>query len=251
MRERLRRLDEALAGAAERKEELVIWASPAPRSQLRLARLLAWAAISGAVVSLAAAPLEVDRLEVALAHRIRATRAQLRLASLAWATVADPDPTVLEAFLRRPAMGLPHLPGALLRLLSELPWAGGGLTASERALLRPLRGGPPPRPSELLDRSSEPFEPALAWSLLDAMGRAGLVHDGVAPFRPPWRCPDREAFEAQRLRLGRPGVQALAGSVDWRAHERPRWRWDPARQRVVGEAELVDWAPEVEELEGG
>jgi hypothetical protein len=150
--------------------------------------------------------------------------AQLELARTAWAAFTSETPAALE----RLAAGTPALPAigqAARRLLEELPWAGTGLTRTERQLLEPLAYGAQTREDAFhaaIAAEERPFLSDLsAWGVLDrltplldgrsvnARGHAVLAGDER------WT-PERERW------LG--GTRIPAGP--------PPWEWDPERACV-------------------
>ncbi len=71
------------------------------------------------------------------------TTAALDEARAAFADVCEPDPRALALRAARPCHDLPWLPGALRRLVEELPSASGGLSRTERQGLEAIAAGAP------------------------------------------------------------------------------------------------------------
>ena len=76
-----------------------------------------------------------------LDRRQRVNEGQKLLGRDAWRAFCAPDPTGLEALLRRDLSPLPFLAGALRRHLEEFPSTFNGLSRNERQILRVLVEG--------------------------------------------------------------------------------------------------------------
>ena len=142
-----------LAGApAERRpyDEVVLWYEHDLFDQLLLIRLLSWwsrhapqdppSLVSPADYLGVQSPAQLAGLYAA---RQRVTEAQLVLAADAWRAVTAPEPTGIAQLLRGDRIGaLPHLDGALRRLLEEFPSPVNGLGRTERQVLEILAQSP-------------------------------------------------------------------------------------------------------------
>jgi hypothetical protein len=149
---------------------------------------------------------------------------QRQLASSAWAAFTSDNPLAMEPL----AAGTPALPAigqAVRRLLEELPWAGTGLSRTERQLLAPLANGARTR--------EEAFNAAIAAEERPFLGD-----------RSAWAALDRLVVLLDGRRVNPRGRAVLAGEERWEPEtERwlggvrippgpPPWEWDPAAGRV-------------------
>ena len=88
-------------------------------------------------------PMGPAQLQALFEARERVTEAQLTLASSAWQAFTAPEPTELVRILLHENTGdLPHLEGALRRLLEEYPSPENGLGRTERQILQILELSP-------------------------------------------------------------------------------------------------------------
>jgi hypothetical protein len=167
-----------------------------------------------------------------------------------WSEVRSPTPAAIEGLSHTELPGLPFLPGALHRLLEELPHPMTGLSRSERHVLEALAARPS-TPLEVFhacqERETAPFEG-------DASVFCRIAQLGG---REPLLCPERggrlpsdpKAFAATRLVLTPTGREVLDGTfdaVELRGIDRwllgthltigDVWRWDPVSARVVRDA---------------
>ena len=149
---------------------------------------------------------------------------QLALARTAWAAFTADTPVALEPL----AAGTPALPAVgqvLRRLLEELPWAGSGLSRTERQLLEALANGARTR--------EEAFHAAIAAEKRPYLGD-----------RSAWAALDRLAPLLDGQAVNALGSAVLAGAEEWEPREarwvggtelppgRSPWHWDPERSRV-------------------
>src|SRR5262249_40927061 len=124
--------DELLLSA----ERVVLWFEHDLYDQLQLLEALSIRDdVELIVVGEFLGPLDVDELEALWPRRVRASID----ASEAWAAVRAPEPTRLAE--AGEVDGLPFVRPAVRRLLEELPWAGDGLSRTERQALRVVADG--------------------------------------------------------------------------------------------------------------
>ena len=150
---------------------------------------------------------------------------QLALARTAWAAFTSSTPLALEPLVA----GTPALPAvgtALRRLLEELPWAGSGLSRTERQLLEPLANGARTR--------EQAFHAAIASEERPFLGDASA-----------WAALDRVAALLDGDRVNDRGRAILAGAEEWepdaerwlggtRIPPGPSpWHWDSESSRVT------------------
>ncbi len=139
-----------LARAAERYERVVLWFEHDSYDQLILARCLAQFAETGPprvleMVSLNHFPgsarfiglgqLPPEAFRLLWSRRRPVTDDALDAGRRVWMALRRPDPRPLAALAGTTLPGLPDLPAALQRHLQELPWAGDGLSLTERLTL--------------------------------------------------------------------------------------------------------------------
>lgn len=235
MEARDRRLDAAIEGG----EEIVLWFETDLYDMLQLAQVLdrlrggrARLVLVGQDRFVGVGELEpaelaplLDRATPVSAELVEAGRAM-------WAAVRSPEPTGLAAL----AAGTPALPAlgdAARRLLEQLPWAGSGLSRSERALLDAVHAGAETR--------SAAFRAAAAGEERPFMSDA-IAFDELAAMAQP---PAPLLTAAEPLRTTDLGAAVVAGEAEWTGRaERwlggvrlsagaPEWRWDAAASRVV------------------
>jgi len=237
--------------AVTARDEIVLWFEPDLYDQLQLLQVLDRLSRDDLLGIRVTAVESVERmgdLDPAEARELFAARSPLHagareLAALAWERFRDPDPTRFERLAARPTPELPHLPGAVLRLLEELPAVHDGLSRSERQALEALAAGPLP--------TREAFVKA-------HHAREALVFLGDAVFfdylerlaageRPLVSLPRRPADAAGTAELTEDGRDVLDGKLDWielggsdrwlggvhLAGRKVPWRWDADERRVV------------------
>jgi hypothetical protein len=87
--------------------------------------------------------MNAPQLQALFEARQRVTEAQLTLASSAWQAFTAPEPTELVRLVRHEnTSDLPHLEGALVRMLEEYPSNENGLGRTERQILEILEQSP-------------------------------------------------------------------------------------------------------------
>jgi hypothetical protein len=229
----LERRDERLRAAVAADEPLMLWFEADLYDMLLLIQILerlppgaparmvlvgqdAWRSVSG---------IDPDELRSLGAEAPTVTPEQVALGSEAWKAFTSTTPEALEPL----AAGTPALPAiglALRRLLEELPWAGTGLSRTERQLLEPLANGARTREEAFGAAGRAEERPYLgdtsAWATLDRL--APLLDDHGVNAR---------------------GRAVLAGRAEWEPSEerwiggtrlppgRSPWHWDPQALQVV------------------
>ena len=229
----LRERDERLAAALAAGEPLILWFEADLYDVLLLIQILerlpreapARMVLVGQDVWRSVGEVDPDELRSLGAEAPTVTPEQLALASDAWKAFTSSTPRALEPL----AAGTPALPAvglALWRLLEELPWAGTGLSRTERQLLEPLANGARTREEAFWAAGRAEERPYLgdtsAWATLDRL--AALLDDDGVNAR---------------------GRAVLAGHEEWEPSDerwiggtrlppgRSPWHWDPAALRVV------------------
>jgi len=147
-------------------------------------------------------------------HRRRPVlRDQLEAGRCVWQAVIDPDPARLLQVAADGLTCLPHMAGALMRHLQELPSLRNGLSLTQQLTLEiiaekgPLRAGAVFR--ELMTRREPlPFLGDLMfWHVLVDMGQSS---------HPPFTCRDKTAPWPERtLDITRAGTNLLEGKADY------------------------------------
>lgn len=252
--------DRALAASA-REDEVVLWFEHDLYDQLQLIQLLDWfadhpprmlALVNPAEYLGTAAP---ERLAALFAQRAEVTAAQFALARAAWKAFRAPDPRHVEQVMRGECGPLPHLAPALLRLLQELPGTAGGLSRSERQLLRAFADGTR-RLVDAYPTSHHAVEEAVwmgDWSwlaMVDSLTGAptpllAYVEDEDAEAAGPPSGPDARmqrtarmtdagrrvlAGKADAVRMN--GIDRWIGGVHLHGREVP-WRWNAGESHVL------------------
>ena len=188
--------------------------------------------------------LTPPQMATLLPRRQRVNEGQKLLARDAWRAFCAPDPTGLEALLRRDISPLPFLAGALRRHLEDLPWTADGLSRSERQILRGLAEGA--STFEELFRATQGMEERVYmgdWSF------SRILRDLASLPRPLLRleAAPSGAVRAQRVSLTGTGREVLDGRDDWvrirgidrwlgGVHLQGReaaWRWEGEAGRVI------------------
>ncbi len=239
----LRARDAALVAAPA---EVVLWFEADLYDQLQLVQVLDRLAGGGREVTLVAVgeypgiahfggigELPGERL-VAL-RQTAATAvdaAAFELARQAWAAFTAQDPKGLGQLRGEHSPVLRHFSEAVDRLLQEYPWAGDGLSLTERRILQAIGGGASTEGAvfqRVWQLERRPFLGDIwCFRTLDLLVGAGL------------------ARRAPELGLTAAGEAVLAGSRDrtelatldrWiggvHLEGRPRWRWDPRLEALV------------------
>jgi hypothetical protein len=253
----MRARDERVVGAHGR-ELIVLWFEHDLYDQLQLLQILDMLDDTGGVSAILPSrflgAMDPDELAELAHQRAPISTEQLALARLAWSAVRAGEPVATEAMLRTHTGALPHLAGALRRLLEELPAVGDGLSRTERQALEALAGGArTPRDVFLAAQKAEqaPFlGDAWMWRRLAELGtgeRRLVSSRGGSELGPPPPLPGSDGFEEQELELTATGRAVLAGEGDraslvpldrWVGGTHvtgpePAWRWDRDLRRTV------------------
>lgn len=251
-------------GTAGQFSEVTLWFEHDLLDQLQLLQLLDWFAGTDLpdtalfLICIGAYPgiqpfhglgqLRPDQIAPLLQDRVPVSQAQFEIAQSGWAAFRSPDPSVLEAFLRKDLNALPFLHAALFRHLEEFPAVGSGLGRTDRQILELVASGieePGALFGEAMAREDVMFSGD--WSFFRHV--AALCEDPHPLLRctpkqkfqyPPIRALPMAQFREQRLTLTETGKDALAGRTDvaslrtfdyWLGGVhlqpgKPLWRWN-------------------------
>ena len=242
------RRDDLFARALAERRHVVLWFEHDLYDQLQLLQILALVgeigrdperlelicvgAFDGRPDFHGLGELTADELESLWPARRPVTDELVELGRLGWDAVRAPEPTAVEAFLRRDTAPLPFLAPELRRLLEELPDVESGLSRGERQLLEALADGPKTRVQAFLasmEREEAPFEgDAWVWRRLAALrprveGSAELALTDAG----------REVLAGAADQIDLLGIDRWVGGT----HLRPGnlWRWDRSAGRVVAD----------------
>jgi hypothetical protein len=242
----LRHQDQPLDRSTE-YDEIVLWFEHDLFDQLLLVRHLDWLSRHPAAASRVQliqsdrylGPMEADELAALYPGRLPVTPLQVASGTDAWRAVCADSPAALERLVTHgPQPELPHLHGALSRLLEEYPSTSCGLSRSERQILRALHEGCGTLATCFM--ATQQMEDRIF------MGDASFLHiaRGLASAAEPLihfdDMPDAPAWRAAAVDLTGIGREVLAGDAD---HTRVngidrwiggvhlqgkdvRWRWD-------------------------
>jgi hypothetical protein len=189
------------------------------------------------------------QLATLLPTRQPITRRQFQLAEEVWAALNAPHPRELVRLARSKTRALPFLPDALSRYLAEYPSVANGLSRTAQMALEEIeRGATSPAVAFERVQAREP-RPFMGDSMFYAVLRdlaSGLSPLLAGAHRRFSRMPDAEMHH-RPVWLTAQGGRVLAGRADWcqlagvarqmggvtldGGH--PRWRWDPAQERLV------------------
>ncbi len=211
---RLRWRDAMLSGFRA-YAEVVLWFEHDVYDQLQLLQVLDWfsAVDTGPVRLSLINPGEFlgmqspQRLRDLFAARRAVTPEVLALAAAVWGEFRAPDPTALADRTRTPQAALPHLAGAIRRLLEEYPGTQHGLSQTERQILETLADGPLVFGKLFRAAHLEREEAEFLGDLVFKWQLARLADATVPPIR--YRDPERKDLE-----LTLAGQDALAGRFD-------------------------------------
>jgi hypothetical protein len=264
------RRDTTLAQFAAHKE-VILWFEHDLYDQLQLIQLLDWfshqdcAATTMSLICINSFPhiahftglgeLNPSQLRSLFETRHPLTQGELTLGSEAWKAFCSPDPSSLEAFLRKDTSALPFLKAALLRHLEQFPALEGGLSRTERQILEVVASGIH-TPLEIFRATQEKEESPFMgddtfWSYLSGLctGKKPLLtraDGGMVSF--PTTASYDPVFREQVLLLTEEGRNALVGQTDWiklnrgidrwlgGVHlrgEEAVWRWDSQRATLI------------------
>ena len=189
------------------------------------------------------------QLATLLPTRRPVTAKQFELARVAWEAFNAPDPRALIRLAGSRSRVLPYLPAAIRRYLAEYPSTRNGLSLTEQRALEAFAAGAATPVEAFFRVQRRESRPYLGDWMFYAMIRGLAAGDqpaleGEHPRLARLRVPE---IRRCRVRLTDTGRRLLAGQADWcriagtgrwmgGVHLRgpePRWRWDPARGRLV------------------
>jgi hypothetical protein len=193
---------------------------------------LIYPACEGEVRGLGA--MEPAHLSTLFAARQPVTDAALVLGAQAWAAYASPDPTAAAALMGRPTPALPFVGGAFRCHLGRFPSLATGLNEVESTVLDVLARGRRAFDDLFREVSAHPH-----------LRRHGMGDVQLAACLR--RLPPLVSQGSSELEITPRGRAVLAGEEDWLdirpidtwlggVHlrgDRPLWRWDGARGRLV------------------
>jgi hypothetical protein len=252
--------DAALARFREH-DELVLWFEHDLFDQLLIARHLHWLA-HHAPFDTAISIICIDRFPgIARFHglgqlspaelaglmpsRRGVSPEQIEAGARVWRAFTAPDPRALSSLARAQMPALPFMPGALVRLLEELPWTTDGLSRIERGVLAQVGAGPRSTREifrALQDQEERVFLGDISFrSVLRAMagGDSPLVriHDqapvtaGLSEEPVELASAGVRVLDGREDAVGLRGIDRWIGGVHLRGHG-PVWRWDPDARQV-------------------
>lgn len=181
--------------------------------------------------------------------RREVTRRQFAVAREAWEAFNAPHPRGLVRLARSRSRALPFLPEAITRYLAEYPSTVNGLSRTAQLALEEIEGGARSAMEAFPRVQNREPRPFMGDSMFYAVLRelATGLHPLLAGTHPRLgRLPDAD-LKDRHLWLTEQGKQVLEGRADWCGLSgvarqiggvtlqgpRPRWRWDPAEDRLV------------------
>jgi len=250
--------DVRIAGS-QAEDEVVCWFESDLYDQLQLLQILDWYAershrpLRLSLIQLdllpddtfeAASAMTPDRVAELMSVRRTLEPEQLAVAQRAWAAYRAPTPRELEGLWRAGELQtMPCLPGAVHRLLEELPWLDTGLSRSDRSALECLAAQPLSASAlfaAVRAREPRPFlGDVWLWRALEAL------EAGVRPLVSRQLSVPGAGIERSVLALTPAGHALLAGQAQpiepverWWGGTRMTplgtiWRWDGARECLV------------------
>jgi hypothetical protein len=235
--------------AARRADEVVLWFEQELFCAVILWSLLDWLArqAPAARASLVYPPVDADarglgavepsRLAALFAMRQPVTEATRGRGAQAWAAYAGPEPMAAQALIGGEAAHLPFVDGALRCHLGRFPSVANGLNEVEAVALDALAPG---------QRSfGKLFREVSAHPLIVRHGMGDLQFAACLRSLGPL-----VRAEGDQHEITARGRGVAAGAEDWLAvqpidtwlggvhlrRDRPLWRWDAARGRIVSVA---------------
>lgn len=177
------------------------------------------------------------------------SRRQFALAQAAWEALNHRHPRELIRLSRMQSRALPFLPAALQRYLAEYPSTGNGLSRTAQLALEVIAEGARTPLDAFPMVQQQEVRPFMGDAMFYAVLRdlASGDHPALAGAHPNLqRLPDAE-LRVCPVWLTALGRKLLAGEADWCALSgqarwmggvllqgpKPRWRWDPKRNRLV------------------
>jgi hypothetical protein len=240
-------------------DEVVLWFEDDLYDQLQLIQLLDFFS-RGAPRRKKLTLIQVDGYIPPLPHaellkldaaRTPVTTAQYALAQKAWKVFGSGDPSGIVRLLDEDLSALPYLAFALWRHLEEFPWAGNGLSRSEREALTAVDEGHTTPVAAFLEVATKQESIFLGdiifYSYLERLSgkkNALLTWDNGDPVISPTAENSRE-FVKRQLKVTPLGREVLAGARDWQdintetrwlggvaIEPGGRWRWN-SDERVL------------------
>jgi len=191
--------------------------------------------------------LSGPQMAALLPDRQDVTRAQMGLASRAWAAVRSPEPAAVAALADADTSALPYLGHALNRHLEQLPSTRNGLNRLEDEILRAAGEGQVALPAlftRVSDMEERPFfGDTYLWMTVDRLAEASHPALRIHGPGPILRRADPREISSWSVELTATGRALLDGRAGWFALNQPdRW-WggvhlDPARPVRWGAAHL-------------
>jgi hypothetical protein len=240
---------EGLAAAPEH-DEVVLWFEQDLFCAVNLWSVLDWFARHAPVTRLSLVYPEIDvvkglgampaaQLAALFAERRPVTEAMRAMGHLAWTAYAGADPLGSLPLSTRETSALPFVQGAFRCHLGRFPSVANGLNEVETAALAVLRRGPRPfgdlfrdvtahlrvRRHGMGDVQFAACVRGLAPMVSAIGGEAASADLEITPI-------GRDVVAGDRDRLEIQSIDTWLGGVHLRG-DRPRWRWDGARGRLV------------------
>jgi hypothetical protein len=242
---------DAVLAASRGEDEVVLWFEHDLYDQLQLIQVLDWFADHPHPTLTLINPPEYlgdvgeERASELFAARRPVTPGQLALGRWAWDAFRGTDPRHVETVLYAEDAGeLPHLAGALFRLLEEYPAVGSGLSRSEEQILIAFSAGPRTL-AEAYPASHHEVEDAVwmgdsTWlshvERLAGGAQPLLAYEGDAGHAMQRRAritdAGREVVWGRADALWMNGIDRWIGGVHLSGREVP-WRWDADEECIV------------------
>jgi Domain of unknown function (DUF1835) len=154
------------------------------------------------------------------------------LARRAWAAFTAPDPSELGQLRGEHSPVLRHLSEAVERLLQEYPWAGDGLSLTERRILQAIGGGASSEGAvfqRIWQLERRPFlGDVWCFRTLHLLVEAGLARRDTEL---GLTTAGEAVLAGARDRTELAGLDRWIGGVHLQGP--PPWRWDPRREALV------------------
>jgi len=243
-------------------DRVVLWFEHDLFDQLQLLQVLDWFAANprgGGALLLVQAEDYIGRQDFEAISALAATetvvtQAQLDLARRAWAAFRQKTPEAWTKLLDEDLSALPHLRGAVVRMLGELP-GPDGLSRTERQILATVEPGSVTALALFIAvQKQEDAEFMGDWSFWRLLDRLALADEPLIAGleAAPLQHADPElakAYLTSRLTLTSLGRAVLAGGADWAKHhvidrwwggthrsEDALWRWDQTAEKLIPES---------------
>jgi hypothetical protein len=197
--------------------------------------------------------MDEDEVAAAAASAKPVSEAQFTAAQMAWNAIRQTNPEYWAYLLQMDLSALPFLPGAVLRMLEELPDTKSGLSRSEQQILQVLRKKPV-EPRQLykahwrLEDAGYMDDWAL-YALIDRMNQLpNPLFTGKAdiPFNPNMGSTAWRRYVNKKLEISKFGFLVVEGHEDVVKHApvdrrwggthvltKNLWRWNGETQKLV------------------